>query len=120
MEKDFQKILLETARDAVRAAVNKLPPKVPHTDNPELNQHQGCFVTLKNQHMLRGCIGQFTSDKPLIQLVAEMAVAPATRDPRFFADQITPEELDSLNIEISVLSPMEKTADPLPLRLTQW
>ena len=108
MVNDLRKILLKIARDAVHAAVSGQPTEKPESDNHQLNQHCGCFVTLKNQEMLRGCIGQFTSDKPLIQLVTEMAVAAATRDPRFLANPITPNELNSLNIEISVLSPQQK------------
>jgi AmmeMemoRadiSam system protein A len=46
-----------------------------------------------------------------------MAKASATGDPRFFADPITPRELDHLDVEISVLSPLERTDDPLSLRL---
>jgi AmmeMemoRadiSam system protein A len=82
-----------------------------------LNEHCGCFVTLKNGEELRGCIGQFVSDMPLIELVVEMAVSSAARDPRFFNYQITEPELKDLDIEISVLSPLKKTDDPLSLEL---
>ena len=43
--------------------------------------------------------------------------ASATADSRFFADPVTVEELNSLYIEISVLSPLKRTAEPLSLRL---
>ncbi|MBA7695770.1 hypothetical protein ES703_104405 [subsurface metagenome] len=46
-----------------------------------------------------------------------MAKSSATGDPRFFANPVTAEELDQLDIEISVLSPLKKTDDPLSLRL---
>jgi len=111
------KTLLKVARDAVKAAVSGQTPPKPHSDEPELNAHCGCFVTLKNKEELRGCIGQFVSNVPLIQLISEMAVASATGDPRFFADRITPKEVNDLGIEISVLSPLKKTSDPLSLRL---
>ncbi|MFC1738200.1 AmmeMemoRadiSam system protein A [Planctomycetota bacterium] len=109
--------LLKTARDSVEAVIKGQTPVAPESDDTELNAHCGCFVTLKNQDRLRGCIGQFTSDKPLIELVVEMAKVSATSDPRFLADPITPDELEQLNIEISVLSPLQKTDDPLSLRL---
>jgi AmmeMemoRadiSam system protein A len=110
-------ILLKAARDTVEAVINgKQMPKI-SSDDAVLNAHCGCFVTLKNKGELRGCIGQFIADKPLIELVNEMAVASATGDPRFMADRITPEELEDLDIEISVLSPLKKTSDPLSLRL---
>ena len=82
-----------------------------------MNAHCGCFVTLKNHGRLRGCIGNFISDNPLIELVAEMAKASATSDPRFFADQISARELHQLDVEISVLSPLKKTSEPLNLQL---
>jgi AmmeMemoRadiSam system protein A len=50
-------------------------------------------------------------------LVAEMAKSSATSDPRFFADPVTPRELNQLDVEISVLSPLKRTDDPLSLRL---
>ena len=115
---DVQKqILLKVARDTVEAVISGEPTEAPQSDDPELNAHCGCFVTLKNKGRLRGCIGQFTSESPLIELVAEMAKASATGDPRFFADRITPDELEELDIEISVLSPLQRADDPLSLRL---
>jgi AmmeMemoRadiSam system protein A len=117
MNEAQKQILLAVARDAVRAVINDSQVPEHKSDNPELNEHCGCFVTLKNHSRLRGCIGQFTSDKPLIELVVEMAKASATGDPRFFANPITPRELDELDVEISVLSPLKRTDDPLSLRL---
>jgi uncharacterized protein len=109
--------LLKVARDTVEAVITgNRPPKV-ESDDPDLIARCGCFVTLKNKGELRGCIGQFTSDKPLIELVGDMAVASATGDPRFMHDPITPKEVKNLDIEISVLSPLKKTDNPLNLRL---
>ena len=115
---DVQKqTLLKVARDTVEAVIKGGPSQKPQSDDPELNAPCGCFVTLKNHGRLRGCIGQFTSDSPLIELVAEMAKSSATGDPRFFADPITAGELGQLDVEISVLSPLERTDEPLSLRL---
>lgn len=115
---DVQKqILLKVARDTVEAVIGKQPTEAPQSDDPELNAPCGCFVTLKNHSRLRGCIGQFTSDSPLIELVGQMAKSSATGDPRFFADPITAGELGQLDVEISVLSPLQRTDEPLSLRL---
>jgi len=115
---DTQKqTLLKVARDTVEAVIKAEPTETPQSDDPELNAPCGCFVTLKNQGRLRGCIGRFISDSPLIELIAEMAKASATSDPRFFADPITAGELDQLDVEISVLSPLKRTDEPLSLRL---
>ena len=117
MNEAQKQILLKVARQTVEAVIAGGSVPEPESDDPEMNAHCGCFVTLKNHGRLRGCIGQFTSDKPLIELVVEMAKASATGDPRFFANPITPRELDELDVEISVLSPLQRTEDPLSLRL---
>lgn len=115
---DLQKtILLQTAKNAIRAAVKGKKISKPNTKDTELLKKQGCFVTIKNCEQLRGCIGNFTSDKPIIEMVSNMAVSAAKYDPRFTADRITEQELDEINIEISILSPLKKTKAPLSLRL---
>ena len=117
MNDNQRKTLLKVARDTVEAVIRRRPVPKGKSDDPDLNTPCGCFVTLKNADQLRGCIGNFTSEGPLIELVAEMAKASATGDPRFFADALTPRELDQLDVEISVLSPLRRTDDPLSLRL---
>ncbi len=117
MDDNQKQTLLKVARDTVEAVIKGEPTEAPQSDDPELNAPCGCFVTLKNHSRLRGCIGQFISESPLIELVAEMAKSSATGDPRFFADPISAGELDQLDVEISVLSPLERTNEPLSLRL---
>ncbi|MHC4625312.1 MAG: AmmeMemoRadiSam system protein A, partial [Planctomycetota bacterium] len=115
---DTQKqTLLKIARDTVEAVITGTSVAKPECEDPELNAHCGCFVTLKNRGRLRGCIGQFSSDAPLTGLVVEMAKASATGDPRFLGDPITADELEQLDIEISVLSPLKRTDNPLSLQL---
>jgi AmmeMemoRadiSam system protein A len=117
MNEEQKHTLLRIARAAVRAAVTGGPLPAPQSDDPVLTAPCGCFVTLKSRGRLRGCIGQFTSDRPLIELVVEMAEASASKDPRFFDYPLTVRDLGGLEIEISVLSPLERTDDPLRLRL---
>jgi AmmeMemoRadiSam system protein A len=117
MDEKQKQTLLKVARGTVEAVINHWPAEKPKSDDPELNEPCGCFVTLKNHGRLRGCIGQFISKSPLIELVAEMAKASVTGDPRFTANPITTGELQQLDIEISVLSPLQRTDDPLSLRL---
>ncbi|GAH02874.1 unnamed protein product, partial [marine sediment metagenome] len=73
MNEAQKKILLKTARDTVEAVIKRQPTEKAESDDPELNAPCGCFVTLKNHGRLRGCIGQFISESPLIELIAEMA-----------------------------------------------
>lgn len=117
MNKNQKQLLLRTAKQTVEAAVRRLPIPATATDDKELKIPFGCFVTLKNGQDLRGCIGQFVADEPLIEMVSQMAVSSARRDPRFTHNPIRPQELGQLDIEISVLSPMEKTSNPLMLEL---
>jgi len=117
MNEEQRSRLLEVAWDAVKAAVTHSPLPRPQSHDPQLNAPCGCFVTLRNKGRLRGCIGQFISEAPLIRLVAGMAKASATGDPRFMTDPITPDEVNKLDIEISVLSPLKRTDDPLALEL---
>ena len=71
-----------------------------------LQQKCGAFVSLHKQGHLRGCIGHFGEDVALHEIVAEMARAAAFEDPRFMP--VTKEELDDIEIEISVLTPMRR------------
>jgi AmmeMemoRadiSam system protein B/AmmeMemoRadiSam system protein A len=105
--------LIRMAAAAVRAAVEGEWVSYDPTDNPELQARAGCFVTLKNKGVLRGCIGRFTSDDPLWKTVREIAISSATRDERFMLDPIKPSEVPHLEIEISVLSPMRRVRDPM-------
>ena len=71
-----------------------------------LHQKCGAFVSLHKHGRLRGCIGHFGEDTPLYEIVAEMARAAAFEDPRF--TPVSREELDDIDIEISVLTPMRR------------
>ncbi|MEA1929144.1 MAG: AmmeMemoRadiSam system protein B [Candidatus Auribacterota bacterium] len=111
MSESARKHLMEIARQALTDAVNGRPlPDAPVVD-PELQGHQGAFVTLNERGQLRGCIGQFTANRPLYQVVRGMALAAALRDTRF--RPVQPAELDDIEIEISVLSPMRRITDPM-------
>jgi AmmeMemoRadiSam system protein A len=110
--------LLLIARRAVEAAVcGREPPAVVTSDAALDAMTHGVFVTIKTHGRLRGCIGRFAGDQPLPQLVAMMAVAAATQDPRFTQNRLKPEELCDCHIDISVLSPMERIANPLDFQL---
>jgi len=87
--------------------LDRITRPVPLTPVPlTLQQKCGAFVSLHKQGRLRGCIGHFGEDMPLYEIVAEMARAAAFEDPRFLP--VTRDELDDLDIEISVLTPMRR------------
>ena len=117
MNDEQKQVLLKIAADTVAAIVKGQKPAEVSSDDDELNRQCGCFVTLKTGGQLRGCIGQFTSDEPLIKLIRDMAIQSVAADPRFANNRISETELSELDIEISVLSELKLTDDPLSLRL---
>jgi len=76
-----------------------LPPKLAGT--------KACFVTLRENGELRGCIGHILPQEPLYQAVVDNARNAATRDSRF--PPVQPGEAEKIKIEISVLT------EPQPL-----
>ncbi len=70
-----------------------------------LNEITGAFVSIYVNGELRGCIGGFAQEKTLNELVQNLAVS-AARDMRF--ENIKLKELDAMELEISVLSPLKK------------
>ena len=71
-------------------------------------QPRGCFVTLRKNGQLRGCIGQMVADAPLCKLVGAMALKSAFQDSRF--RPVSQDEMGSIEIEISVLTPLRPVA----------
>lgn len=69
----------------------------------------GAFVSLHNEGRLRGCYGRMISNDPLVDTVREMTIWAASRDHRF--SPVSGAELADIDIEISVLSPMERIED---------
>jgi AmmeMemoRadiSam system protein A len=69
----------------------------------------GAFVTLHSKGRLRGCIGNMVGEGPLALTIRDMAIAAATGDPRFH--RVDKDEMTSVDIEISVLTPLEKLDD---------
>ena len=74
--------------------------------SPALEERGAAFVTLNKHGKLRGCIGYTVAVQPLHQTVSECAIQAAVGDPRF--PPVTGAELDELEIEISVLTPLQE------------
>ncbi len=94
--------LLQLARETVRASVaGQHLPSLP--DRPELAAPRGVFVSLHHRGDLRGCLGHMEADLPAAEATRRMAVAASRDDPRF--PPVAPEELEELEVEVSVLTP---------------
>ena len=103
------------ARAVVESHVrDEKPPEFRPPDAFE--RKSGVFVTLTTHpgDDLRGCIGYPEPVAPLLTALTDSAVSAASRDPRF--PPVTPEELDNIRVEVSLLTPpeeivTERTAD---------
>lgn len=105
-EKDF---LLRLARAKVEDAVNggSRAEKVLEgvSSSEHLTAERGCFVTLHKHGDLRGCIGDIIPERSLIRCVLGNAVNAALKDRRF--NPVASDELDAIDVEVSVLTPPE-------------
>lgn len=107
--------LLSVARQAITTYL-QTGKKAPISESdPVLNQKSGAFVTLHQRQELRGCIGNLIGNQPLYLTVADMAIEAAVGDPRF--PEVSLSDLKEVEIEISVLSALEKvvSADKIEL-----
>jgi AmmeMemoRadiSam system protein A len=119
-----RRLLLQVARDAITAHVagrdemsdmfsGDARGSAPHGAVPAefAAPRGGVFVTIHHGGELRGCIGHLDlNDATLPLLVARCAVAACSEDPRF--PPVTPAELPEIQIELSVLGPLEPAAGP--------
>lgn len=99
--------LLELARESIYKFLTRGQPPRPTVEDPVLAEPRGVFVSLHAGKNLRGCIGTFSPSDPLYLTVVDMAIAAATSDVRFSPVRV--DELSRLEIELSVLSPLERT-----------
>ena len=95
--------LLPIARAAIATALGR--PDVSAQDVAWFHEPGACFVTLTQNGELRGCIGTLQPRRSLLADVKANAVAAALQDPRFLP--VTLPELDTLHIEVSVLSKLQ-------------
>jgi AmmeMemoRadiSam system protein A len=96
--------LFRLARQALYAAAHnqQLLPLDLDTLTPRLRAPGASFITLTIGGQLRGCIGTLKKQLPLAEDVRQHAVDAAVHDYRFASVQ--PEEVDQIEIEISVLT----------------
>jgi uncharacterized protein len=98
-------LLLRVARESIAAHLEDREPQAVKDAAPVMCEKRGAFVSLHRRGQLRGCIGYLEAVKPLLQTIREMAAAAAFHDPRF--RPLRNDELADLEIEISVLTPMQ-------------
>jgi AmmeMemoRadiSam system protein A len=109
LDEESKRELLQRARFAIARAIGAdlLPDHkslIPRSD-----VLAGAFVTLRMNGELRGCIGYPEPELPLREVIDRCAVSAAISDPRFPAVGV--DEWRHIDIEISVLGPIERVAD---------
>ena len=105
LSESAQSELLRLSRNCLEEFLNQGQKAIKEPDSSELRERSGVFVTLYTLGELRGCIGVAEPASPLFQAAQECALSAARADPRF--PPMTAVELPDLQIEISVLSPLE-------------
>ena len=107
---EHRKTLLQIARDSIASVLEGRNAQfVESAMDDILRRPSGAFVTLSTRDgHLRGCIGSIHPVAPLFRAVAQSAMNAAFRDPRFVP--VSKEEWQSLELEISVMGPIERVA----------
>lgn len=100
--------LLAAARQAVADAAAGRPASVRPLEGV-FAWKAGAFVSLHRRKRLRGCIGHVGADEPLAEVLSRCAAAAAIEDPRF--PPVRPEEVAELDVEVSILGPLEPVGD---------
>jgi AmmeMemoRadiSam system protein B/AmmeMemoRadiSam system protein A len=107
------RILLRLSRQTIGKSLGRQPDPKEEQELTEalqdniFSQNRGTFVTLSKQGRLRGCIGTIAPISPLAEDVRNNSINAAHKDPRF--PPLKPEELENINIEVSILT------TPVPL-----
>ncbi|MCK5333790.1 MAG: AmmeMemoRadiSam system protein B, partial [Candidatus Aenigmarchaeota archaeon] len=104
LNKEEQEYLTTLARDTLESYLKdgKKPEIDENTLPSKITEKKGCFVTLKKDGHLRGCIGHIFAQKPVYQCVIDNSVSAAVHDSRF--SPVAYSEREDIHIEVSVLS----------------
>lgn len=112
LNEEEQKLLLEHARTCISGLFGQ--EQAGSTNKPDcfpiLDAPMGAFVTIHNHGKLRGCYGRMYSDDSLWDTIQEMSIWSASRDSRFHP--VEKNELDEIDLEVSVLSPLRRIENP--------
>ena len=115
LSQNQKKRLIEIAQTTLEHFLSTGQVLAVEEKDPRLSETEGAFVTLSKNGRLRGCIGNVLGSGPLYLTVRDMAIASASRDPRF--KPVEANELAEMEIEVSVLSKPRrvKNADEIEL-----
>jgi AmmeMemoRadiSam system protein A len=113
LDRDQQIKVLRLARGTIREYLQQRRPPEPDMalefSDPVFREKCGAFVSLHINKRLRGCIGYIKGIKNIPETVIDMSMAAAFQDPRF--PPLSMKEFDAVDIEVSILSPLEPVTD---------
>jgi AmmeMemoRadiSam system protein A len=103
------------ALQTIRCRCLGLPMQDVEIASTRLKEPGAAFVCIHKGSELRGCVGMIEARAPLCETVKRMAVEAAFGDSRFCS--LASEELEDIDIEISVLTPMQRISDPSEIEI---
>lgn len=107
------KEVLKLARDTIEYYLEEgETPDSPENPSEVMMKKRGVFVTLKKDGKLRGCIGRPLPSQSLLEGTMDSVISASTKDPRF--RRLKKEELDDINIEVTILTPPEEIEAETP------
>jgi len=113
---------VELAKKTIDLIISKNEVYVPTDDeltDEMKTERAGAFVSIHENGQLRGCIGTIApTRKNIADEIISNTIAASTRDPRF--NPIRTEELESLEINVDVLSPEEPIDSPDQLDVKRY
>ena len=102
---DEQSSMISIAKNAAEMFVKTGKRYSEQNYSSKFKKRLACFVTVKTDDELRGCIGTIEPVDTLYNSLIDNAISAVSRDPRF--SPVTVKELSGLNYEVSVLSPSQ-------------
>ncbi|MBI4823789.1 MAG: AmmeMemoRadiSam system protein B [Nitrospirae bacterium] len=109
LTKEEKEELITLARKAITQYVSTGKPLEVEIKNPKLKAEGAVFVTITKGGRLRGCIGHIHAMMPLYKSVIKNAIYACSADTRFLP--MTKQELSDIDVEISILTPLEPLKD---------
>ena len=101
----FQTTCLKLAKESILEEFGLGNPKTIITDDEKFSKKGACFVTLKMDGKLRGCIGTIIPHQKLRDDIIINAKNAAFQDPRFSQLKMFEIENNDIEIGITILSP---------------
>ena len=105
IEKYYKDYIFSVVRESILHAINEeeyIPKNIPAV----MLEYGASFVIIKKEGQLRGCVGSIYPTKPLFVDLADNAKNAGFADSRFIP--LTIEELDQIEISVSLLSSLER------------